>query len=103
MSVTPAALLDSWLAERLDPTALDWLRNKIQGARRSGVDAGFFLAVSSAPRKVGRAGLALSATDLARASKARAGFQPTHWTVDQAARTLLVLAVPVTEAEQFVR
>jgi hypothetical protein len=103
MTGTPAALLDSWLAERLDPTALDWLRSKIDATRRGGVDASFFLAVSSAPRKVGRAGLALAATDLARASKARAGFQPGHWTVDQAARTLLVLALPVTEPDGFVR
>jgi hypothetical protein len=102
MGVTPDALLDSWLAERLDPTALEWLRSKIDGARK-GVDASFFLAVSSVPRKLGRAGLALSATDLSRASKARAGFQPGHWTVDQAARTLLVLALPVTDASGFVR
>jgi hypothetical protein len=103
MSVTPASLLDSWLAERVDPTAVDWLRNKIAGARRNGVDAGFFLAMSSVPRKIGRSGLALSATDLARASRARTGFRPAHWTVDQAARTLLLLAVPVTEPEPFVR
>lgn len=103
MGITAASLLDSWLAERIDPTALDWLRNKVTSARRSGVDAGFLLAMSSAPRKVGRAGLALSATDLARAAKARTGFQPAHWTVDQAARTLLLLAVPVTEPEPFVR
>lgn len=103
MSGTPAALLDTWLAERLDPTALDWLRNKVETARRKGVEAGFFLAVSSVPRKIGRAGLALSATDLARASKARVGFQPGHWTVDQAARTLLLLALPVPDPEKFAR
>jgi hypothetical protein len=100
---TPAELLDSWLAERLEPTALDWLRSKVDGARKGGVDASFFLAVSSVPRKLGRAGLALSATDLARASKSRPGFQPGHWTVDQAARTLLVLALPVLEQDVFVR
>jgi hypothetical protein len=103
MAATPAALLDTWLAERLDPTALDWLRNKIESARRGGVDASFFLAVSSVPRKIGRAGLALSATDLARAAKARIGFQPGHWTVDQAARTLLLLALPVPDPDGFVR
>jgi hypothetical protein len=59
--------------------------------------------VSSAPRKLGRAGLALSATDLARATKARTGFQPGHWTTDQAARTLLVLAIPVVDTDSYVR
>lgn len=103
MAATPAALLDTWLAERVDPTALDWLRHKLAAARRGGVDASFFLTVSSVPRKLGRAGLALSATDLSRAAKARAGFQPGHWSVDQAARTLLLLALPVADAESFVR
>src|ERR1041385_7487311 len=103
MVASVAELLDAWLAERLDPPALDWFFSKVQGARKKGVDGGFFLAVSSAPRKIGRADLALSATDIARAAKARPGFQPGHWTVDQAARARLVLALPPEDAEKFVR
>jgi len=103
MTVTPSELLDAWLAERVDPPALDWLRSKVQAARKKGVEGGFFLAMSSVPKKIGRADLALSATDLSRAAKARPGFQPSHWTVDQASRTLLVLALPSGAPETFVR
>lgn len=99
----PAELLDAWLAERLDPPALDWIRAKVAAARKKGVESGFFLAMGAAPRKVGHAGLALSATDLARAAKARPGFQPGHWTIDQAARALLVLALPPQDPDAFVR
>lgn len=101
--MTPAELLDTWLAERLDPSALDWLRSKVHAARRTGADAGFLLAMSSVPRRIGRAPLALSAIDQARAIKSRPGFHPAHWTTDHAARSLLVLALPAAEPEPFVR
>src|SRR5690606_2079680 len=45
-----------------------------------------------APRRLGRDDLALSANDLAAASKARPGWDPRGWTVDEAARIAALLA-----------
>jgi hypothetical protein len=49
------------------------------------------MTVSLVHRKLGKADLALRDEDLARARAARPGWDPTGWSVDQAARILLVL------------
>jgi hypothetical protein len=89
---TPSELLDSWLSSRVETAALEWLTGKIEAAERGKAAPGFFVAFSTAPRRVGRAALALSGEELEQAAEARPGWQPAHWTVDQAARTRLVLA-----------
>jgi len=100
---TPAALLDSLLAARVDPPALEWLRARIASAERSFADAAFLLAFSSAPRRVGRADLAPTARELERATQARRGFRPGLWTVDQAARARLLLALPSPDPAAYVK
>lgn len=86
------ALLRSWLATRLQPAQLAWLDDQI--ARIADANAGPALALSIglAPRKLGKADLALDQTEIAAGSKLRPGLDPTGWSIDQAARILLVLA-----------
>src|ERR1051325_11242831 len=91
---TPFELLDGWLAERLDDEPIAWLRGKVQAAKDQGPLPAFFLAFSTIGRKLGRADLALSGADLGRAVESRRGWQPGSWNVSQAARTLLLLALP---------
>ena len=64
-----------------------------QSARVAG-DSGraLQLAVAMAPRRLGKAPLALDANELAAASELRPGFDPRDWSVDQAARVLVILA-----------
>ena len=99
---TPAMALQQWLDRRLDSAGALWLR---EAAARMAADAGdrdLFLAISLASRKLGKAGLALTAADLALADQARPGWSPADWTVDQAARILLLLATG-SDAERFSR
>ncbi|HVW30692.1 MAG TPA: EboA domain-containing protein [Polyangiaceae bacterium] len=94
MPATPIELIDGWLRARLEDGTLAYLDEKTKAARENGAEPGFFLSFSTVARKVGRADLALSKSELDAALAARKGFQPTTWTMAQAARTLLLLSLP---------
>ncbi len=94
-------LLQSWLDRSLNNEALRWLDDAV-GKAALGDPRAFFIAFSQAPRRVGKADLSLDAADLASADDARPGWSPRRWTVDQAARTRLVLALPAPTAETLV-
>ena len=98
---TAALLLDSWLAARLSKGAAEWLRARCGATCGRGADAAFYMALSSAPRHVGRAELALDESERTAADAARSGWRPARWSVDQAARTLLVLSLPASDARQY--
>lgn len=94
-------ILHSWLSPRIDPAALNWLTEK----RRSVSDGDkktLFLSFGMVPRKVGKDDLNLTPEELGQASAARPGWNPTGWTVDQAARLALVLSFPALEATPYV-
>lgn len=80
--------LEGWLQARLERAAADWLREATSGADAS--DRAFFLAMGRIPQRVGKASLALEAAELAQAHTARPGWDPTDWTLDQAARIYLL-------------
>jgi hypothetical protein len=90
--MTPRELLARWLSRQLPADATTWLEKSAGQIRSSGKDADVYLAVSLVTRKVGKADLALSETDLREANAARPGWDPRGWSADQAARVLLVLA-----------
>ena len=91
--MTPRELLARWLSRQLPADATAWLEKSAGQIRSSGKDADVYLAVSLVTRKVGKADLALSETDLRDANAARPGWDPRGWSADQAARVLLVLAL----------
>ncbi len=93
VSAKARPLLDSWLGNRLSPDSLQWLQQGYSAATAKSRQA-FFLAFGMVPRKTGKADLALSADELAAAAALRPGWNPAGWSIDQAARTRLVLAVP---------
>ncbi|HEX4335024.1 MAG TPA: EboA domain-containing protein [Polyangiaceae bacterium] len=93
MSATPFELLDGWLRARLEEDGIAYLEAKVRATREDGPQPAFFLAFGTVARKLGRADLALTATEIAQANAARSGFQPGPWNVAQAARTLLLLAL----------
>jgi len=84
------------------PEALNWLTPKLELLATAASDKDLYLAFSSAPRFVGKAPLQLEETDLQEANRIREGFNPSRWTTDQAARTLLLLSVPHDEESAFV-
>ncbi len=99
--IPPETLLHDWLTPRVPPLALAWLAgSRTQAA--TGDTRAFFLAFGMAPRKVGKADLHLTDAEKQAATVARPGWNPSSWTVDQAARTHLVLALPFTDAAALV-
>lgn len=92
--MNPAAIKDfllSLLDRQLSPQGNTWLQKQLANMKS---EKEFYLAFSMAPRFTGKGTLALSPADLQQAQELRPGFQPRGWTVDQAARTVLVLALP---------
>lgn len=94
-------ILHAWLGPRLDPEALSWLTERCR-AVESGDKKSLFLSFGMAARKVGKDDLALTDEELESAAKTRPGWDPHGWTVDQAARMLLVLSFPANDAAAFV-
>jgi hypothetical protein len=101
-AMTAEALLDEWLERRVDAAAAAWLREAVASLAGGGTDRDLFRAVSLASRKLGKASLAPSDSELASAAQARAGWDPQLWSVDQAARVRLLLAVRA-DGDTFVR
>jgi hypothetical protein len=83
-------LIRIWLHRQLPADKSTWLDaqlSKVRAGQRRDLDVLFGLA----PRKLGRDDLALSADDLTAAAKARPGWDPRFWAVDEAARILALL------------
>lgn len=90
---TPADLLLRWLSAVSTVEAMDWLQTRI--ARIADGDArALYLAMGQAGRRIGRAALG---SDGGLAAAACPGWDPARWSADQAARTMLALAVPSTD------
>lgn len=85
----PQELLQKWLAQRLSNSAQVWLQEQL--GKLPGQDRDLYVALGMVPRKLGKQDLELSAADLADANRARAGWDPSAWSVDQAARILILL------------
>jgi len=100
--MNPEMALQGWLDSRLDPGAALWLRESVASVSGGGTDRDLFRCVSLVSRKLGKAPLALDAAELDAAAVARRGWEPSNWTVDQAARIRLLLAA-ATDSDNFAR
>ena len=80
-----------WITAASTPEAGQWLQQQLQTIR-AGQRRDVYKALGLAGRKMGKADLALDAAALARAAELRPGWDPSGWSVDQAARVALLLA-----------
>lgn len=101
--ITITDLLHRWLSQQIAPESLAWLDEKREQIAKGAATRVFFTAFSAVPRYTGKKDLNLTAADLQAASQVRTGWFPAHWSVDQAARTLLVLALPSENVEKYLR
>ncbi|MEH2069723.1 MAG: EboA family metabolite traffic protein [Nostoc sp.] len=96
-------LLHQWLVQSVSDVAISWLEQK-QTQIASGTDERvFFTAFSAVPRYLGKQNLQLTSQDIEAAHQAIPGWNPSIWSVDQAGRTLLILALPQDDAQAYVR
>lgn len=99
--MTPEQLLKQWLDSRLPADAQTWLADAAQRLR-NGSDADLYRSVSLVTRKIGKADLALTAAEMRQAAAAREGWNPSDWSLDQAARIYLLL-VSGSDGATFLR
>jgi hypothetical protein len=96
-------LLHQWLLQSVSQSGIDWLEQKQAQITSGGAERVFFTAFSAVPRYLGKQNLQLTSQDLEAAQEAIPGWNPADWSVHQAGRTLLVLALPHDDAEAYVR
>jgi hypothetical protein len=84
-------LLRRWIARQAGDQA-DWVDEALVALGRSPVERDLHVVMGLAPRRLGKADLALSEADLAEARTARPGWDPSGWSVDGAARVAALLA-----------
>jgi hypothetical protein len=99
--MSPPLLLQKWLESRLPADARVWL-TEAAAKIRSGSDTDLYRSVSLVTRKVGKLDLALSAEELRQAQAVRESWDPSDWSLDQAARIYLLL-VSGTNGATFLR
>lgn len=95
-------LLRRWLSRYVAKEGLTWLSEKSQQIAGGASARVFFTAFSAVPRYTGKEALELTPEDL-QAAEICVGWSPDHWSVDQAARTLLVLALPHANSEKYLQ
>ena len=102
ISVHVISLLNHWLS-RQAPQGLDWLEQKRIQIAQGAPARVFFTAFSAVPRYTGKHDLQLSDQDWLEIEAICPGWSPGHWSIDQAARTLLVLSLPADDAEKYLQ
>lgn len=99
--MTPEFLLKQWLEARLPVDGRAWLEDAAEKLR-NGSDADLYRSISLVTRKIGKTDLAPTAAELQQAAAAREGWDPSDWSLDQAARIQLLL-VSGTDGATFLR
>ncbi len=103
INVNVTDLLYSWLSQRVEKERLNWLDTKKAQIENGTNVRVFFTTFSAVPRYIGKNDLNLTSKDLETASVARTDWSPSHWSADQAARTLLVLSLPQSDSDQYLQ
>lgn len=94
-------LLHCWLSRCVAPGGITWLDEKQEQIALGTNGRVLFSAFSAVPRYTGKKDLELTKEDLQAAEAIRKGWFPGHWSVEQAGRTILLLAFPQEEAEKY--
>lgn len=95
------SLLRNWITATIDNDGLSWVNEKADAIAKGGADWVFFTSFSAVPRYTGKADLNLDEAALDAAKKARPHWNPAHWSVDQATRSLMLLSLPSTDAAGY--
>jgi hypothetical protein len=86
---------------RSSAAAADWFLGQIERLKSSPTEKDIYLALGYATRKLGKSDLELKAEERAAAAAARPLWDPSDWSVDQAARIVFVLAGQTRDNKAF--
>lgn len=101
MSKTPSELLKSWILNELHEASGKWFRDRLDKLESEPAKQSFDITFGLIPRRLGKDDLTLSESDLADAEAARAGWNPSQWSVDVAARILILIDISRDNASSF--
>jgi hypothetical protein len=94
MNTTHAAdLLDKWLLHRLPDAQYHWLKERLELVNNENSIRNLHISFGLIPRRLGKADLSLTALELSAANTVNSGWAPSGWTIDTAARVLLLCKV----------
>jgi hypothetical protein len=99
--MSASRLLAQWLQRQIDPAAWTWLDARREGLGEAFTDRDLHVTLGMIPRRLGKSDLTLDAADLAGASASRAGWDPRGWSVDEAARVLVLLETAGAGGRRF--
>lgn len=92
--MTPVAeLLRNWVLAQAGDEA-DWVVQSLDRIASAPQERDLYIFMGLAPRRLGKADLALRTDDLAAADAAYPGWSPHGWSIDGAARVLALLKAP---------
>ena len=100
-ATAPIDLLRAWVVRAMPGEAATWFEQQIAVLRSAPAEKDLYLAIGYAIRRLGKKDLALSSEDLVTARSARPDWDPSDWSVDQAARLAFVLAGHDGDAAKF--
>jgi len=84
-----AAEIEQWLQKRLPADQFTWLSDRLDRLA-GGSDRDLYISFGMIPRKLGRDDLALTDEEMRDARNARKDWDPSAWSIDSAARTLVL-------------
>jgi hypothetical protein len=85
-------LASEWVSQKADDRGVEWFRGAIRDVAHAANERALSVAIGLTPRRLGKADLALSETDLTRAEALRPGLDLSDWSLDQLVRVALMAA-----------
>jgi hypothetical protein len=86
------ALVDQWIARAANEDGVSWFRDTVARLKQQSGGDRLAMAIGLAPRRLGKADLALTPEEKAHAAALRPGLDPGDWSIDQAARIAFMVA-----------
>ncbi len=102
-NITAEDLLYRWVSRQVNTEALNWLDQKRQQIGEGAAPFLFFTAFSAVPRYTDKNEIQPTVEELESASNVCNNWYPANWTIDQSARTLLVLSLPSNYTDKYLQ
>lgn len=91
MAETVSEILTAWLTRQLTPPQIEWLDGQRAKLAADPSLRNIQIGFGMVPRRLGKDDLALLPADFDAAAAVRADWDPTDWSIDNAARVLLLI------------
>lgn len=93
----------SIIERNVGPEPLKWFFEKIAAAETSPESNALATAFAATSRKTGKSIVTVTPDDLAEIQKLRSGFTIRDWSIDRLVRVLLMMYIPDTNQQQYIR